>query len=190
MYTLRVPRSKIYVVKSPRFALLVDRHAKQISFGPYAVEFVRRFLQPSSNAMEALSVNMREDGCWGLRPETIKVMHEAMSPGRHLDATTQILAKCLYPHLALLQAAQPSDQISLFAWLRHIMTQATTDAIYGCQHNPFHNLEIEKGFWSVYHFCSQISYSDNHYQGHQGSICVAGTGCIPRTSCTKGQPWP
>jgi hypothetical protein len=142
-----VPRSKIYVVKSPHLAALVDRHAKQLSFGPYAVEFVRRFLEPSKHAMHELSQNMKEDGLWGLRPETIKTMHEAMSPGEGLTATTRSLTKHLYSHLDTVESMSPSGQMKLFGWLRHMMTQATTDAVYGAEHNPFHDLEVESGFW-------------------------------------------
>ena len=61
IYTLRVPRNKIYVVTSPSLVAAVDRHSKTISFAPYVVEFAKRMLLPSAEGLEALQANLSEE---------------------------------------------------------------------------------------------------------------------------------
>lgn len=145
-----MPRGKIYVVDSPNLISAIDRRSKTISFAPYVVQFAKRILNPSQHALDALEEDLLElKGPVGLRPETMKVMHEALAPGDQLRTTTRILLKSIVDLFGSNKAVNHEDDIKLFAWTREIVTRASTDAIYGVEKNPFQDADVCDGFWYV-----------------------------------------
>ena len=148
IYTLRVPRNKIYIVNSPRLVAAVDRHAKSVSFAPYVVEFAKRILVPSANGLEALKANLDEESsAWGCRPETLHAMHTALTPGEDLDCTTQVMLDSVSSLLDSVYTITNNEDFHLFLWARKLVTRASTDAIYGASKNPFQDPAVEAGFW-------------------------------------------
>ena len=149
IYTLRVPQSQIYVVNSPNLVAAVDRQPKTISFAPYLVQFTKRILVPSEVGVNALADDIHgEKGAEGCRPETLKAMHITLAPGKDLDESTRVfLASCS----KLLDNIPTNDDgtIGLFAFIRRIVTLASTDAIYGPSKNPFLDPAVQNGFWWV-----------------------------------------
>jgi hypothetical protein len=142
-----VPGKKIYVVPSPQLAAQVDRNSRSISFAPYVVLFARKILIPSKKAVEKLAENLEEDGTGGLRPETMKAMHASMAHGEDLEQTTHAVLKSLAPNLFSSKAITKTGRFKLFAWTKRVVTRASTDAVYGLQHNPFQFPNVEEDFW-------------------------------------------
>ncbi|KAG6356243.1 hypothetical protein INS49_015630 [Diaporthe citri] len=121
-----------------------------ISFAPYVVQFAKRILNPSQHALDALEEDLLElKGPVGLRPETMKVMHEALAPGDQLRTTTKVMLKALVDIIASNKAVNQGNCIKLFAWTRKIVTRASTDAIYGIEKNPFQDADVCDGFWAI-----------------------------------------
>lgn len=131
----------------------IDRHAKSISFAPYVVQFAKRILIPSQKSLEALAEDLEEkNGAHGVRPETLKAMHDALAPGEHLENTTRAMLSSVSRRLDDVVNAEGGTEarsVSLFAWVRELVTRASTDAIYGAGGNPFRDPAVEKAFWYV-----------------------------------------
>ncbi|KAI1320988.1 cytochrome P450 [Xylariaceae sp. FL0255] len=154
IYALGLPRGKVYVVTSPDLIALVDRRAKYISFAPYAIQFAKRILIPSRPGLTNLETEMfssEHDRNPGLLPETLKAMHDAMSPGEHLLADTRRMVSTVTDLLprALERGGTSQDGVGLFGSFRHIVTEASTSAIYGAEMNPFNDPAVYKGFWAI-----------------------------------------
>ena len=127
-----------------------ERNSKTISFAPYVVLFARRVLLPSKQGEDALAENLNgEQGDWGCRIETFKAMHSAMSPGVDLDRMNETLLGNACRLLDLSSGDNKFRPIELFAWTRHIVSLAVTEALYGPS-NPFRDSEVEAGFWYVH----------------------------------------
>jgi hypothetical protein len=116
------------------------------------VQFAKRILIPSSKGLEALAEDLEEEkGAHGVRPETLKVMHDALAPGEDLENTTRAMLRSVS---RLLESAgefqgEEEGELFLFDLIRKLVTRASTDAIYGAEKNPFRNPEVEKAFWYV-----------------------------------------
>lgn len=153
IYTLRVPFSKIYVVNSPALVAATDRHPKSISFGPYLVLFAKQMLQPSQRSLNMLATAPEEvtEGEWGLQRDTLKVMHDSMSPGAALEDTTRAMLESVTQGMKKndsLGKANAENVVGLFAWARDLITLASTDAVYGAK-NPLQIPSVRDDFWSV-----------------------------------------
>ncbi|KAF2194765.1 cytochrome P450 [Zopfia rhizophila CBS 207.26] len=156
IYTLRLPGRKVYIVTSPKLATLCDRNAKAVSFRVYVLTFARRILVPSSKAMSALAENLYDDD-GGLLPQTVQAMHDAMIGGENLEQTTFALLQSLAPKLSSPKEIGIGGRIKMFEWVKDVVTQASTDAIYGKRDNPFHDPAVSDAFCTI----------DVIYQGHR-----------------------
>ena len=122
---------------------MIDRQPKAFSFAPYVVEFAKRILVPTEKGVEALRENINEEkGEWGVRSETLKVMHTALVPGTDLDRMTQVFVSSVSQRLNELEG-----EVNLFESVRRLVTIASTDAVYGAEANPFKDPDIEQAFW-------------------------------------------
>ena len=151
IYTLQVPRSKIYIVTSPSLVSAIDRHAKTISFAPYVFQFVKRVLLPTQICLDALANEMEEKTrkMHGGRLDSLEVMHDALGPGDDLEKITKAMLASMSQRLdSVARAGMQGDGcINLFGWVRELVTRSSTDAIYGTNHNPFRDPEVVKAFW-------------------------------------------
>ncbi|KAI0802243.1 cytochrome P450 [Xylaria sp. FL0064] len=82
----------------------------------------------------------REGGVYGAIHNAI---HHALSPGGFLNEINMVSAGSV---LHSVNNIRPGINIRLDEWLRHEVTLATTDAVYG-PHNLFRVKEIEDAFW-------------------------------------------
>ncbi|KAK8093354.1 cytochrome P450 oxidoreductase [Apiospora hydei] len=138
IYTIYLPGSKIYVVTSPNLVTAIDRRSKTISFGPYVL------------SVDLLAEDLLEDdGPVGLRPETLKVMHESLAPGDDLQAITRVMLRRVAEHLEALHCREDAVVAGLFDWTRKFVTRASTDAIYGPSNNPFHKEDVYNALWTI-----------------------------------------
>ncbi|KAI1821852.1 cytochrome P450 [Xylaria intraflava] len=150
IYTLGMPRGKVYIVNSPSLISAIDRRARTISFAPYVVQFAKRILAPSQQALSALEEDLlEENGPVGLRPETLKVMHDSLAPGGPLESTTQVMLEGVMSSLKSVRSCGEQREIGLFDWTRKLVTKASTDAIYGVEANPFQDENVYRGLWTI-----------------------------------------
>ncbi len=148
IYTLGVPRGKIYIVTSPNLISAIDRRSKTISFAPYLVQFAKRILVPSQRGLDALGEDLLEaNGPTGLRPETLKAMHHALAPGDDLEATNETMLRSVTQILDSLDHPGRVSTSNCSTGSRKSVTRASTDAIYGVERNPFRDASVYDGFW-------------------------------------------
>ncbi|KAK4142933.1 cytochrome P450 [Dichotomopilus funicola] len=155
IFTLPVPRGKMYIVTSPSLIAACDRRGKVVSFAPYVVEFGKRILAGSAHSVGLLSEDLLEEkGPHGsLRTETMAAMHRSQVPGPYLDEMMRVtlVSSVGFVDETLLGGGGAGEgvEVGLFAWVKRFMTVAGTDAVYGAERNPFHDPEVADSFWAV-----------------------------------------
>ncbi|KAL8692058.1 MAG: hypothetical protein Q9218_002844 [Villophora microphyllina] len=78
--------------------------------------------------------------------EGYKGMHTALAPGPGLDKINKSIVHDIAAAVLRLNAGPGTVRISLYQWVRHTITIATSNAVYGT-HNIFREPEIYKAFW-------------------------------------------
>ena len=128
----------------------IQRNWKKLQFAPLASKFIARITQLSPQATEILMSNVNlEKGDFGLYSETLKAIHTALAPGGEgLEQMTRIAIKNVCNSLDCLEPNPGPVRLSLTKWLRHEITLASSEAIYG-PGNPFRDPKVEDGFWWV-----------------------------------------
>ena len=150
IFTLGLPRAKMYIVTSPDLITACDRRARVVSFAPYVVDFGKRILLASQHGIDLLSEDLlEENGPVSLRPETMKAMHHSLMPGETLEEITQAVLKNVSRFLDSELSIDNEKGVLLFQWVREFVSIASTNVIYGREKNPLQNPEVMKGFWYV-----------------------------------------
>ncbi|KAH8883488.1 cytochrome P450 [Thozetella sp. PMI_491] len=150
IFTLGLPRAKMYIVASPNLVSACDRRSKIVSFAPYVVDFAKRVLVASQPSIDLLSEDLlEENGPVTLRPSTMKAMHQSLMPGESLDETTAAVLKHMLAFLDSAGELNDPKGVPLFQFVRQLVTIGSTNAIYGPEKNPFRDLEVLEGFWAV-----------------------------------------
>lgn len=148
IFTLGLPRAKMYVVTSSNLITACDRRAKIVSFAPYVVEFGRRILMSSQHGIHLLSEDLHEEkGPISLRPETMKAMHQSLLPSDRLQEITQAVLSNMLGYLDSASNVDDQKGVPLFQWIRQFVSTASTNAVYGPEKNPMRDPEIMNGFW-------------------------------------------
>jgi hypothetical protein len=152
IYTLAVPGSKIYVVNSPELITAVQKQ-KTLAFAPLEAKLAKLLFHPSAKGGEIMIANTNaNNGERGLYSEGIKSIHAALLPGGGLDEMNRIAIQNIAASCDRLdprsdgKAVAPPVRIKLMQWLRHEITMATTNSVYGPM-NPFKDPKVEAGFW-------------------------------------------
>ena len=148
IYTMAMPGSKLYVVNSPELILSIQRHSKTLAFPPIEAKFAMTVCGSSKEANDILKVNVNGDeGDWGYSVEFYKSLHPALAPGAGLDSMNRVMVQNIAASLESLKAENGKPiKIGLVQWLRHEITMATTNAVYGPM-NPFKDPKVEGAFW-------------------------------------------
>ncbi|KAK4038603.1 cytochrome P450 [Parachaetomium inaequale] len=153
IFTLSVPRGKMYIVTSPALIAACDRRSKVVSFAPYVVEFGKRILAGSAHSVRLLSEDLLEEKGphASLRSETMAAMHRSQAPGEHLDEMMRVTLRSSTGFIDSVTdgPAAGDASVPLFEWVRQFMTVAGTDAVYGEEKNPFRDPEVMVSFWAV-----------------------------------------
>jgi len=142
-----MPGGKMYIVNSPELIMSVQRNSKTLQFAPFASQFLVRICGLSSKAVQILRTNIDlREGDWGLYQDSLKAIHAALAPGAGLDHMSRLMLESVSGSLEDLNTKGTRRRISLAQWLRHELTLATSDAVYGPQ-NPLQDREVEDAFW-------------------------------------------
>lgn len=128
--------------------MAVERSSRTLSFGPYALEFLKRTLRPSTEALNILRTNMfSETGALSCHHETLKVMRLSSAPGDSLDQMSQVMLESVCCLLDALCSSSDFEMVDMFSWIQRTITRTSTDTIYGPSKNPFRDPKVEDGFW-------------------------------------------
>lgn len=149
IYSLAMPEgSKIYVITSPELIAAVQRQPKVLSFPPVGVKFAMSLAGSSEEANRIATDNINgEDGDYGLSMDFNKAIYPALSPGKPLEAMYRIIIPQIAASLDKLRdESQRGITIELSRWIRHELTLAITDAVYG-PGNPFKERAVAEAFW-------------------------------------------
>lgn len=136
------------MVTSTELISAVQRQPKVLAFAPIGVKFALSLADSSEEAEKIATTNINGDeGDWGLSMDFNKAAYPALSPGAPLEAMNRTMLPTIAGSLDSLQARSGErTTIRLNRWIRHELTLAITDAVYGPQ-NPFKDRAIEDAFW-------------------------------------------
>lgn len=149
IYTLAMPGSKIYVINSIELIAAAQRYPKTLAFPPIEAKMGIRLNSTSGAANKIIMTNVNgEEGDWGLSIDVYKSMRTSMAPSTYLDSMSRMMMKNVAASMEKLCTPQGGSKrrIGLAQWLRHEITLATTNAVYGPA-NPFLYGEVEASFW-------------------------------------------
>jgi len=136
------------VVNSPELITAVQK-SKTLAFAPLEVQLARRLFRPSTHGGNEMTSNTNtEKGERGLYSDGIDTIHEALLPGPGLDEMNRIAVQNIAASCDRLDSRNgaPPVKIKLMQWLRHEITMATSNSVYGPM-NPFKDPENEAAFW-------------------------------------------
>lgn len=152
IYRLDVPGRKVYVVTDPDLIQAVDRRPKEFSFGPIVLQFATRFLIASQETVQKLAAHGPSEngtGQTGLTPETLKIQHESLAPGKDLEAITQTMLSGILRFLNPSKAVM-SREVGLCEFFKQFVTVVSTESIYGHQNNPYQDQRVIDALWQIY----------------------------------------
>lgn len=143
--TLPLPGSRVYVVFSVPTIQSVQKQHKTLAFQPIQAKFSTKLCGTSKEAYRILEKDMDpENGQYG---NIYVAMHRALNPGEILDELNRVTIDRVCEFVDRIQPnSGQSTELGLVEWLRHHVTLATTDAVYG-PHNPFRDANVESAFW-------------------------------------------
>ncbi|KAJ7038228.1 cytochrome P450 [Mycena alexandri] len=150
IFTLPVPRSRIYVVTDPALAAAVQRASKALSFTPLVPDLTARVLGIDSHAVEVLRQNIDEPH--GFLADMHDMLYTYLGPGEPLNALSlgaaRELGRQITAHAAQLKAP---ETVNLLAWVQHFVTTGTAQYLYGPENPLAKHPELEQAFWDFDH---------------------------------------
>ncbi len=126
----------------------IQRNWKKLQLVPLASKFTARFSHLSPQATKILmnNDNLDKDDP-GLYSETLTAIHTTLaSGGEGLEHMTRIAIISVCTSLDSLTIDTGPVRLHLAEWLRHEITLASSEAIYGPA-NPLRDPKVENGFW-------------------------------------------
>lgn len=166
--TLAMLSGRTYAITHPDLVAAVQRSPKIFSSNPFVLAVPRRLCGCSQPAIDTVARDLDLDH-GGLLNETKRDMHAALAPGPNLDAMNVAMLENVAVALGELDAelgaaGEGGRVLDLYGWVRHVISLASTDAIYGAE-NPFRrDRRVEDGFWYVCGFFSRGS-TDSGFHG-------------------------
>ena len=137
-------KSKMYVVNSLPLISAIGKNSKNISFIPFVKMAAERLSGLGPAALEQFDGH---DDTPGVALETIhRVEHALLSRSEAAELDSKMLVH-LEELLVELQSS-PQQPRKLLSWIQHVITQASTRAVYGPL-NPLRSDETEEAFWWV-----------------------------------------
>ncbi|KAJ0277072.1 hypothetical protein COL940_007953 [Colletotrichum noveboracense] len=140
IFTLPIFTFKLYIISEQKLISAIQRHAKTISFTPFAAK--------TSKTLSGLGdiVLRIQDHLQGPpeAKEFDRVQRASMSAGPDLDVMALVSSK----ELATKAKAEPGTRIELYTWLKHLIALSASEGMFGPM-NPFRDPEHEADFWDA-----------------------------------------
>lgn len=147
VYSLNLLGSRMYILNSPDLAVALQRNSKTLSFQAYAAKFAASLcgLSPEAARIVTTTNIHGDEGSAEFGAVFLKIVHSKLSLGHSLNQLIRTANLGIAASVDKLDC-EKSTRVDLMQWLRHAITLAATDAVYGSA-NPFKNEIVEKAFW-------------------------------------------
>ncbi|KAI9669877.1 MAG: hypothetical protein M1831_006912 [Alyxoria varia] len=149
IHTLALLSGKTYVVSQPGIVNLVSRNAKTISWSPLVTEVGIRLTGASDEAREIIERNL--DGSQG-KDSYVGEIHDrsiaAMTPGPEMNRISSVMLNDAWSRfLKPIETREARSQVSLYGFLRNLLSVSSTNALYGPQNPILQDPSLEQAFW-------------------------------------------
>ena len=144
MYTLPLPRSKLYVVNSLETVKAVMGRPHDLSSHPIAAQFATSVCGTSKETFDIIMSHVR--GEQGDMKGYFTSNRTTLGPGPGLDGMNRIMVENVSASLEKLGGCKTPKRIMLQKWLEREITHATTESVYGPL-NPYRDPRTEAAFW-------------------------------------------
>ncbi|KAF2232166.1 cytochrome P450 [Viridothelium virens] len=147
IFTVNMPGQKMYIVASPKLIQAIEKHPKTLAYLPIEAKFVGRVCGISTAAQNIIEKNSNGEEDLGMLHDVHAAIRAPLAPGAELDSMNRIMIQNIATSLnGLIPSGESRIHIKLVEWLRHCVTIATTNSVYGPP-NPFKDREIADAFW-------------------------------------------
>ncbi|OCL13372.1 cytochrome P450 [Glonium stellatum] len=137
IYTLQTLTARTVIVKSPTLAGIVQRSSRSLSFYSMILEVTKRIIAFDEPTMRIVRDNAnRENGDYGLMPETHDLLSNVLGPGAILNSMSSIQLESFANMLNNQGFLGDGVCTSLMGFVKNIFTTSNALAIYGPE-NPF-----------------------------------------------------
>ncbi|KAL2015754.1 hypothetical protein VTK56DRAFT_4864 [Thermocarpiscus australiensis] len=158
IFTLPVPRSRIYIVTDPSLATAVQRASKTLSFTPLVPDITRRVLglDHDTVAIVRQHIDPEPGEPRGFLADMHDMVYSYLGPGEaltglSLDAARE-LARQIDDYAIRLQKNEDGEEtVNLLQWIRHFVAIATAHFLYGDENPLALHPELESAFWDFDH---------------------------------------
>jgi hypothetical protein len=134
------------VVNSSSLISAVQKQHTTLAFMPMAAKGSIKVSRFSKMATDIINTNTNgEDGDWGYVHTFHDAIQSSLAPGAKLDAMNRVMLGVVAASIERV-AEEPAKCIRLHEWVKHQITLATTDSVYGPA-NPYRDSAVEKAFW-------------------------------------------
>ncbi|KAF2260683.1 cytochrome P450 [Lojkania enalia] len=152
IYTLRYPFQRMYIINSPTLISAVQRQTKALTFQAIEDKFSILITDPSQHAK---AIFLKETEQWANsapgHQSPSHILYKGLTPGPGMDSMNRAMVNRLETAVeglaSALSGSGAKKTMKLFAWVKHEITMATTEGVYGPQ-NPYRDPEIQDAFWA------------------------------------------
>lgn len=145
VYSLNVLGSRMYILNSPDLVVALQKNSKTLSFQAYAAKFAAKLCGLSPEAKKIVTTYIHEEKATGFGAAFLSTVHSKLSLGNSLNQLIRAANLGIAASVDRLDSETPT-RIDLMLWLRHAITLAATNAVYGPA-NPFKTELVEKAYW-------------------------------------------
>ncbi|KXX75821.1 Cholesterol 7-alpha-monooxygenase [Madurella mycetomatis] len=158
IFTLPVPRSRIYVVTDPSLAAAVQRASRTLSFTPLVPDITQRVLglDDDTVAIVRQHIDPEPSEPRGFLADIHDMVYSYLGPGEALNELSLGAVRDLARQVdcyaeALRDSKGGKETVDLLTWIRHFVAISTARFLYGDE-NPFAvHPELEAAFWDFDH---------------------------------------
>jgi hypothetical protein len=149
IFTMPMLNGRVYVVTSPPVISLVQRHAKTLSFEPIVVQLTDRIatMDPGTSAIIARNydspIKEEKENCLLLKMHDFHIGE--LGPGSFLEELSFNQLNCM---AQMSTEIVESEEVELFAWIRHMISKSNMLAVYGPKNVFVGHPEVEDDFWT------------------------------------------
>ncbi|KAF2668891.1 hypothetical protein BT63DRAFT_426144 [Microthyrium microscopicum] len=141
IFTIDMLLTKTNIVTTLKLMQSVQRNSKTLSFDPLLTSTAERVIGVRGEGLKILKE--KAIGGHGVNASMVQAMLPTLL-GDGLDKMNKTMIA--FVKLSIDDLVNEHEPFDLYAWIRHAVTIASTDAVYGSQ-NPYRDPEIEQAFW-------------------------------------------
>ncbi|KAL8920373.1 MAG: hypothetical protein Q9172_004540 [Xanthocarpia lactea] len=157
IFTVKILGKDVHIINSPDLVVAVQKNPRIYDFSVFANTMLPRLFDLDKKTMKLASTNIEHPGgSRNLVVEINRIFHRCLSPGPSLEKMERVALPRLLCYFEELGSRTDATTLDLFAWLRSVMTVASTEAIYGPE-NPFSKRpQLEQAFWDWEHDLTRL----------------------------------